>query len=253
MKTINMIEFQYRLLREEMNSTWRGIFHTGICCEREWDGLGEQLLQVFLVLVFRRHLCNAGNALSPPHWVSSFLSRSPAWEQPTWACPVLFKMLFIFFVQMTWLLLQRWSFFWCCRSACESQAVKTSLPGHSPFFGGWRMSSVPPVCLSVSRGCYGESGEIQSWMLIICTVFPLRHSSILTIPYAFPNCCPSCLKTPGVQHTMCKARIQLTTKLGLGRPGKCYPVIRSCNIAGCNSCCRYVWVSCETWSRTDTR
>lgn len=52
--------------------------------------------------------------------------------------------------------------------------------------------------------------------------------------------CPSCLKTPGMQHCLCKDRIQLTAKLGLEKPGKCCPVIKPCNIGGRNSCCRYV-------------
>lgn len=70
---------------------------------------------------------------------------------------------------------------------------------------------------SVPRGCYAEPGEILSWILIILTVVPRVHSSVLTVPHQMlrASLCPSCGKTPGVRHCMCKGRTQLTAELGV--------------------------------------
>lgn len=56
MKTINMIVFQYTLQREELNGTWRDIFHTSACCERGWEWTGGAAFPSVLVPVFRKRV-----------------------------------------------------------------------------------------------------------------------------------------------------------------------------------------------------
>lgn len=40
MKTINTIAFQCTLHREDLNGTWKDIFHTSVCCDRGWECTG---------------------------------------------------------------------------------------------------------------------------------------------------------------------------------------------------------------------
>lgn len=151
------------LLWETREWTWRSSFS-----ERIWSWCPADICVMWAPL-------SALLAGFPLSWPGSSLGT---------ACAVLFNLLFILcandpFAAVMTVSPRAVGVLWKqARTAC-----KTSLPSHFPFL--WRLrdtSSAPSACLNASRGCYTKSGEIQSWMLIIFPVFPLRHSSVLAVP-----------------------------------------------------------------------